>query len=751
MNENMLIRALQSALEGTGADHLDGHSGSQSLATELTKALDGLSKPTDPTEALSPLEFWLRSTVATATFDQSELQGLTRLYEALASTGCSAATEGAIGFLLCCRSADQAQTVKAGRASVMSPGDVQRAQSALANASEYLASSAVRGWIASYYGIDRSKVVDPHAEVTMIASGTTSYVIRYGGSANFVFKLVKPQFMGSALIRDQTSSYGSLLRNQAATNPLLPRVLAAGGSFVQMEFIEGSSLADIMERGDLDNMTVDERREVLFGIIGNLEALRSPHLDLSPGNIMIEPLPVGRDKIRRFKVRLIDFGYNYLLREGLSGLPIRSDIVRYSAPEMMAGAYEGSTKADLYSLGMVVLDVMRPSANAVDLSVQLDRLWQVHSQLASIVEELVAVDPYDRASWSNGLDQPTTYGVLRRRLEQEEQITKLIDTRVEVSAAWGGFEPLVQQIMKIVRELPTLWKLTDKDPYSANAKYLYYWGALINTSIVASLVYCGYKLFQTVHPADAIPENLWSLSAWVKGVLNKLNATLFGPTEVQSVIAGQTLAFAIVLVVSQYYNSIFSSITTRSVRTYTARWAERTMRFTPFGIMLLCVSTAGLFPSWWYVTSLIGPLITAGNNFAVWRFCQSTRQDAAGRSIAGNLETTDITRFDETFSGWWKSMIGTGVFIFAVGLLLRFGPIHDEAFLGVVMALLCYYALHKYASTDMGALVRGGIRRYVKVAERMQAAARQRGTAPPAELRLNRLDSHAREISTAEL
>ena len=67
-------------------------------------------------------------------------------------------------------------------------------------------------------------------------------------------------------------------------------------------------------------------------------------------------------------------------------------------------------------------------------------------------------------------------------------------------------------------------------------------------------------------------------------------------------------------------------------------------------------------------------------------------------------------------------MIGTGVLIFAVGLLLRFGVIHDEAFLGLSLAFLCYSALYQSASTDMSALVRGGIRRYVKVAERAQAA-----------------------------
>jgi serine/threonine protein kinase len=322
----------------------------------------------------------------------------------------------------------------------------------------------------AHYGIDRFKVVNPDAEAAMIASGTTSYVIRYDVSENFVLKLVKPQFMSSPHIREQTSSYGELLRAQAGHNSFLPRVQATGSSYIQMEFIDGHSLADLLELGILDAMTTDERRELLFGIIGNLEALRTPHLDLSPGNIMVEILPMGRDKIRRFKVRLIDFGYNYLLREGLSGLPIRNDVVRYSAPEMMAGSYEGSIKADLYSLGMIILDVMRSSPNAVDLSVQLDRCWQAHPQLASIVEELIATHPVDRAPWANGLDQPAAYQALRQRLEQEERTTKLIEVRLSAASAWSGFEDLIQEFFKIIREVPALWWNTDNDIYcSAHA------------------------------------------------------------------------------------------------------------------------------------------------------------------------------------------------------------------------------------------------------------------------------------------
>ena len=431
-------------------------------------------------------------------FEQSELERLGQLYELLVRTGCSPESQGAIGFLLCCRSADRAQSMKAGRSLLATDDTSRRIKAAFADASKFLINPAVRGWIASYYGIDRFKVVNPDAEAAMIASGTTSYVIRYDVSENFVLKLVKPQFMSSPHIREQTSSYGELLRAQAGHNSFLPRVQATGSSYIQMEFIDGHSLADLLELGILDAMTTDERRELLFGIIGNLEALRTPHLDLSPGNIMVVILPMGRDKIRRFKVRLIDFGYNFLLREGLSGLPIRNDVVRYSAPEMMAGSYEGSTKADLYSPGMIILDVMRSSPNAVDLSVQLDRCWQAHPQLASIVEELIATDPVDRAPWANGLDQPAAYQALRQRLEQEERTTKLIEVRLSATSAWSGFEDLIQEFFKIVREVPALWWSTDNDKYSVNTRYLYWWSLGIKSCLIVAGATCGFYLLQAI-------------------------------------------------------------------------------------------------------------------------------------------------------------------------------------------------------------------------------------------------------------
>jgi hypothetical protein len=437
---------------------------------------------------------------------------------------------------------------------------------------------------------------------------------------------------------------------------------------------------------------------------------------------MIENLPSGEDGSRRFKVRLIDFGYNYLLREGLSGVPIRGDIVRYSAPELMAGSYEGSIKADLYSLGMIILDVMRTSPKAVDLSVQLDRCWQAQPQLAAIAEELIANDPSDRAPWSKGLDQPNTYRVLRRRLEQEELISGLIGTRVKAIDALGAGSGPFRELVRIVREAPTLGRLSKNDAASANARYLYLWSAIINAFLVASLAICGYVLFfQTLDVNSFIPTELSMHEITVRwNIVTAKFESIFRSPDSQAVLAGQVIALTIILVVAQYYSAIFSPITTRSSRVRFAREAEITIRSTPFAVGLLCVSTAVWFPTRWYLTSLIGPLVAAVNNLVVLWFCQSVRQEAGRHATVGNLETTDMARFDETFQRWWIAMIYTGMLIFAVGLLLRVGVIGNEAFLGLAIAFLCYAALYRSASTDMSALVRGGIRRYAKVAERLQ-------------------------------
>ena len=727
MTENALIAAIGEATAQARKNSAGGGTQAEALSNCLLAELNTLREPADPTKGLKPLEIWLRATVADLTLGQSEIDQLKAFYETLASVSNSDGTVqervvGAIGFLLCCRSADHAQTLKTRRnssASINTEADVAAAR---AESNAYLANPAVRKWIASYYAVEHIDIVRQGVTAKMIASGTTSYVVHFTKPTEFVLKLVKPHFMAIPLIREQTSSYGRLLEADASSNNLLPSVKAVGSSYIAMEYVYGENLTDFMAAGKLDTMTIAERRDLLYGIIGNLELLREPHLDLSPGNIMVEALVAGVDKSRRFKVRLIDFGYNYLLREGLSGIPVRNDIVRYSAPEMTAGSLQGSIKADLYSLGILLLDIMRTSPRAADLSVQLDRVWQAQPQLAALAEELIASDPSHRATWADGLIQADTYRVLKQRLERDELVSKLLEEKLKPVGALADLSAPFKELKKVIQDYPTLSQLSKDDPPSADAKYLYWWRAAVSVILLFFLAVCGTALFGTLELDSLKPTEFTIhelIKRWDIGVA-KLTA-LRGNPESQAVLAGRVMALTIILVVGKYYSGIFSSITTRSSRVPYARTAEITIRSTPFGVGLLCVSTAVWFPTLWFVTSLFGPLITAANNYSVLRFCQNVRRQASERVIVGNLETTDIARFDELFKRWWRGMIYTGLLIFAVGWLLRAGVIVDEAFLGLALAFLCYAALYRWASTDMSSMMRGGIRRYTKVAERLQA------------------------------
>jgi hypothetical protein len=110
MAQNALIAAIEEAIaQAKETSSKDEVSQSEALSTCLVKELNKLSKPSDPTKLLSPLEFWLRATVANLALDQSDIERLRTFYELLAPAHASEEVAGAIGFLLCWRSTDVAQ------------------------------------------------------------------------------------------------------------------------------------------------------------------------------------------------------------------------------------------------------------------------------------------------------------------------------------------------------------------------------------------------------------------------------------------------------------------------------------------------------------------------------------------------------------------------------------------------------------------------------------------------------------------
>ncbi len=135
--------------------------------------------------------------------------------------------------------------------------------------------------------------------------------------------------------------------------------------FISMEFIDGEVLARIM--ASVDRPMPARALRVARGLCAGLDAAHAHgvlHLDLKPGNIMIDD---------RGEPRIINLGLS--LRTGsMVGDTRQKDALSYLAPEQLSGG-EVSVRTDLYALGLVLYELFtgRPAFEA-DSPTELTRL-----------------------------------------------------------------------------------------------------------------------------------------------------------------------------------------------------------------------------------------------------------------------------------------------------------------------------------------------------------------------------------------
>jgi serine/threonine-protein kinase len=120
----------------------------------------------------------------------------------------------------------------------------------------------------------------------------------------------------------------------------------AGLTWYAMEFVPGSSLAQVIQRHG--TFSLDQTERLLNEALSALEHAHSLgliHRDIKPENMLIEP--DGR-------LRITDFGLALALRGGarFGGATSRSGTPQFAAPEQLLGE-RVDQRADLYSLAAV--------------------------------------------------------------------------------------------------------------------------------------------------------------------------------------------------------------------------------------------------------------------------------------------------------------------------------------------------------------------------------------------------------------
>jgi len=145
-------------------------------------------------------------------------------------------------------------------------------------------------------------------------------------------------------------------------HPNIVRILDSGefsdgNPFMVMEYIPGYSLRRTMsEKGQLPFAVVANVVESVSSALGVAHEKGIIHRDLKPENIMLTPQSDEPDR-----VRLIDFGIARVERSQLAPVTTISrgiGTVRYIAPEQLAGSIDHLPAADIYSLGIVVYEML---------------------------------------------------------------------------------------------------------------------------------------------------------------------------------------------------------------------------------------------------------------------------------------------------------------------------------------------------------------------------------------------------------
>jgi eukaryotic-like serine/threonine-protein kinase len=198
--------------------------------------------------------------------------------------------------------------------------------------------------------------------IRVLGAGATAEVILAREPA--LQRLVAVKILRSELAADKVARQRFEREAQSAARIMNPSVTsiyrvgrtADGRPFIVMEYIEGRTLADLLEGGE--PLAEDRAIKLLASVTEALAAAHERgiiHRDVRPGNVLVEH--------RTGRAVLGDFGIAALLETGtaavtqLTAAGMMLGDVRYNSPERIRGE-DAVEQSDVYSFGVLAYEVL---------------------------------------------------------------------------------------------------------------------------------------------------------------------------------------------------------------------------------------------------------------------------------------------------------------------------------------------------------------------------------------------------------
>jgi serine/threonine protein kinase len=178
----------------------------------------------------------------------------------------------------------------------------------------------------------------------------------------------------------------------------LPYVLTEGivqakgweAPYFVMEYIEGQTLRELLQRGERfdQRFAIDYATQILDAL-GYAHSHKIVHRDIKPGNVMID---------QRGRCFLIDFsiGVSFQSEPGLTRATKSGDqlgTVAYSSPEQLQDPSSVDSRADIYSMGIVLLEMLTGYSEHTNISGALSGFPR---SLAIAIQTACSANPKDR-------------------------------------------------------------------------------------------------------------------------------------------------------------------------------------------------------------------------------------------------------------------------------------------------------------------------------------------------------------------
>ena len=557
-------------------------------------------------------------------------------------------------------------------------------------------STAFKEFFQWFYGFDEDIGI---RKLEFSAAGTTSFIftavtVKYQTCA---LKVIQAPYVRIPSISAATERYQY---DYGMHTRYSPKIFCSGRSWIFMQFIDGYNLYDYMNliRNKYVFMSPDYIKAIssilslLLAALSYYERLTPSivHGDLTPFNIMVS----SNGDLVPEDIYLIDFGPNYVLQDRIVNRRVfvsafsRTEL--FTAPEVARERQIPSVDADLYSLGMIALDLLCSEPLQKDIiGVRLREIWSRTASvgIAQIIEELIDENPQHRMTLIRRVPG-SIYTNLRAIVdEQVKTYTDIASEQTEnhliravKRAIKADVWSVTSNIRKVAKNNNNAYNVMSNFEFRAALVNSWFQTIILVAFAVYTLIDC--EIMNHIDLEIPIPFGKYILN-WILELPSD-----FKPGDFWGNLPGRSVALTFGLIATRYYANIYAALTVRDLDTFEAKVANFVLRFNSVSYFIPIMVAIVYNPKWWPFCSLVGTMFPAINNYLCWRISLFAKQKADSLFSIEKFHRQETSVFVSYYKEWWVLMGSYGLVIGVIGIFLNIGWARDEwIYAGIVVTM----------------------------------------------------------------